>query len=46
MLYGAEVAVCYEINIKQINTMQAECQFFSDKPVGEHNQRALKCECS
>jgi len=25
MLYGAEVAVCSEINTKQINTVWAEC---------------------
>ena len=43
MVYGAEVAVCSEINIKQINTVWAECQFFSDKPIGPHNQKALKC---
>ena len=42
MVYGAEVAVSYEINIKQTNTVWAQCQFFSDKPVGAHNQKALK----
>jgi hypothetical protein len=43
MLHGAEVAICSEINIKQINTVRAESQFFSDKPAGAHNQNALKC---
>jgi hypothetical protein len=43
LLYGAEVAVCSEINLKQINTVWAKSQFFSDKPVGAHNQKALKC---
>jgi len=27
MSYGAEVAVCSEINTKHINTVWAECQF-------------------
>jgi hypothetical protein len=27
MFYGAEVAVCFEINTKQINTMWAECDW-------------------
>jgi hypothetical protein len=36
MLCGAEVAVCSEIvtSTKQINTVWAECQFLSFKPVG------------
>jgi hypothetical protein len=34
MLYGAEAAVCSEINTKQINTVWAECQFLSFKLVG------------
>jgi hypothetical protein len=34
MLYGAEVAVCSEINRKQINMLWAECQFLSSKLVG------------
>jgi hypothetical protein len=33
MLYGAEVAVYSEINTKQINTVWAECQSLSFKPV-------------
>jgi hypothetical protein len=40
MLHGAEIAV--QINTKQINTVWAECQFLSFKPVGAHNQEALK----
>ena len=42
MLYGAEVAVCCEINTKHINILWAECQFFSFKPVDARNQQALK----
>jgi len=43
MLYGAEIAVCSEINTEQINTVWAECQFLSFfKPVGARNQLALK----
>jgi hypothetical protein len=38
MLYGAEVAVYFEINTKQINTVWAECQFLDFKPVGAGNQ--------
>jgi len=38
MLYGAEVAVCAEINKEQINTVWAECQFLSFKPFGARNQ--------
>jgi len=38
MLYGAEVAVCSEINTKHINTVCAECQFLSFKPVVPRNQ--------
>jgi hypothetical protein len=38
MLDGAEVAVCSEINIKQINTVWADCKFLSFKPVGACNQ--------
>jgi hypothetical protein len=34
MLYGAEFAVCSEINTKYINTMWAEYQFLSFKTVG------------
>ena len=43
MLYGAEFAVCSEINTKHINTVWAECQFLSFKPVGARNQQAVKC---
>jgi len=39
MLYGAEVAVCSEINTKQINTMWAELQFVSVKHVGAISRR-------
>jgi len=42
MLYGAEVAVCFEINTKQINTVWAECKLLKVKPVGVRNQCALK----
>ena len=38
MLYGVEVAVCFEINTKQINAVWAECQFLSFKSVGARNQ--------
>jgi hypothetical protein len=41
MLYGVEVAVCSEVNTKQIKTMYAEYQFLSFKPVGARNQQAL-----
>jgi hypothetical protein len=34
MLYGAEVAVCSEINTKQIHTVWAYVEFLSVKPVG------------
>ena len=34
MLYGVVVAVCSETNTKHINTVWAECQFLSFKPVG------------
>ena len=37
MLYGAKVAICSEINTKQINTVRSECQFLSFKPVGARN---------
>jgi len=42
MLCGAEVAVCFEINTKEISTVWAECHFLSFKPVGAHNQQDLK----
>jgi hypothetical protein len=38
MLFGSEVALCSEINTKQINTVWAECQFLGFKNVGAHNQ--------
>jgi hypothetical protein len=38
MLYEAKVAVCFEINTKQINTVWAQCQFLDFKPVGAGNQ--------
>jgi hypothetical protein len=38
MLYGAEVAVCSEINKKHTNTEGENCQFLSFKPVGARNQ--------
>jgi hypothetical protein len=38
MLYETGVAVCSEINTKQINTVWAEYQFLSFKPVGARNQ--------
>jgi len=38
MLYGAEVAVYSEINTKQTNTVWAECQFLSFKPIGARRQ--------
>jgi hypothetical protein len=42
MLYGAEVAVCSEINTKQINTVWAESHFLNFKPDGAPNYQALK----
>jgi hypothetical protein len=42
MLYGAEVAVCSEINANQIKTMWTENQFLNFKHFGAHNQYALK----
>ena len=38
MLYGVEIAVCSEINTKQINIVWADCQFLSFKPVGARSQ--------
>jgi hypothetical protein len=38
MLYWAEVAVCSEINTKQINPVWAECQFLGFQPAGARNQ--------
>jgi hypothetical protein len=34
----AEVAVCSEVNKKQIKTLWAECQSLSFKPVDARNQ--------
>jgi hypothetical protein len=34
MLYGAEIAVCSEINTKHINIEGGNCQFLSFKTVG------------
>ena len=42
MLYGAEVAVCSDINIKEMNRVWGECQFLSYEPDGPCNQMALK----
>jgi hypothetical protein len=42
MLYGAEVAVCSEINTKYINTMWAEYTILNVKPAGACNKKALK----
>jgi len=38
MLYGAEVAVCSEINTKHINKKREICQFLSFKHAGARNQ--------
>jgi hypothetical protein len=35
MLYGAQVAVCFQINTKQINTVWAERTIVNVKLVGE-----------
>jgi hypothetical protein len=37
MLYGAEIAIYFEINTKQLNTVWAECKFLCFKPVGARN---------
>jgi hypothetical protein len=43
MLYGAEVAVCSEINTKHINTVCVKnAPFLNVKPFGARNQKALK----
>jgi hypothetical protein len=34
MLHGAQVAVCSEINTKQINTVWQNVKFLNAKPVG------------
>ena len=39
MLYGAEVAVWSEINIKQINIVWTERQFLNVKPVVGRNSK-------
>jgi len=38
MLYGAEVAVCSEINTKRTNTEGKICQFLNVKPVDARKQ--------
>jgi hypothetical protein len=38
VLYGAEVAVCSEINRKHINTAWSESQFLGFKLAGPRNQ--------
>jgi hypothetical protein len=38
MLYVAEIAVCSEMNIKQINTVRKECIILSAIPVDALNQ--------
>jgi hypothetical protein len=38
MLYGAEVAVCSEINRKHINAVWQNVQFLNIKAVGARNQ--------
>jgi len=38
MLYGAQVALCSEINTKHINTVWAECTILNFKPVGARKQ--------
>jgi hypothetical protein len=38
MLYGAEFAVCSEVNTKYINTVCAEPTILNVKPVGARNQ--------
>jgi hypothetical protein len=44
MFYGAEIAVCSQINKKKdMNTVSAECKFLDVKPVGtSRNRQALK----
>ena len=39
MLYGAEIALCYEINTKQINTVWAERTVVHVKLVVHENSR-------
>jgi len=39
MFYGAEVAVCSQINTKHVNTVVAECKFLDIKPVGTLRNR-------
>jgi predicted RNA methylase len=38
MLYGAELAVCYEIDTKHINTFGQNIKFLNLLPVGARNQ--------
>jgi hypothetical protein len=42
VLYGPGIAVCSEINTRQINTLCEECQFLSFEPVGAQKQQDLK----
>jgi len=45
MLYGAKVAVCFEINTKHINTVWQNVKFLNAKPFGaSRNQKAFKGE--
>ena len=46
MLYGADIAVCSQINTEQINTVWAEYQFVSYELVGTHDLYDLKCQPS
>ena len=41
MLYGVDVAVCSEVNTKEINAVWEEHNFLSFKPVGAQNQQNL-----
>jgi hypothetical protein len=38
MVYGANVAICSEINTKHTNTGRQKVTFLTDKPVALHNQ--------
>jgi hypothetical protein len=38
MLYGAQVAVCFEINTKQINRAWTEIYFLNFKPADARSQ--------
>ena len=39
MLYGAEVAICSEINTKHINTVWQIAKFLNFRPVGASRNR-------